>query len=389
MALSTLCLVACPLIAQTGEPELAPPPAAEASLWEGADRSPWPFRWDERWRPSFNVYGNVLARKERKNVFDEDGDEVSDVARLRQLDFTLESMVSEDVALFVAPMVRSSLANDEFDIDVDQAWLRFARVPLLGALPSGVDVRAGQFRAGFGRLNRERVYDLPQPTRPRALTNLFGEDGYAETGLSTSTALRFSEAGILRITAEYLDSGSPPITDRDGGFAGGNNLRLAWVSDADEVHGVECGASYLRSRRADRDSRRVTILGLDALYRWRPRADEPERFWLGGEWIQGDIGQTAAPNSEPTGAYLWTRYRLDDRWSVGARFDLADEFSADDQRTTTTALYIGYQQAEHLRFAVSVERSQSDVALLDDVTRAFVELNFAVGSSPLRPFWAR
>ena len=68
---------------------------------------------------------------------------------------------------------------------------------------------------------------------------------------------------------------------------------------------------------------------------------------------------------------------------------MSEELDDDTLETRTTGLYLTYLTNPGLRFAIGVERSQSDVELMDDVTRVFVELNFAVGTGPHRPFWLR
>lgn len=338
---------------------------------------------------SLDLYGNILARKETKEIFDENGEPVGDAARFRQLDLIFGAPLASGVDVLAAASAQSTLANDEFELEFDQAWVRFTELPVLGDLPGDSTFRVGQYRTRFGRLNRERVYDLPQPLRPRALTTFLGERGYAQTGLSGDLALPVGDAGDVRLVAEYMDSGSPPITDRDGAFAGGSNLRVAWESDERAEHGAEIGASMLHSRREDQDGRRVTLTGFDALYRWRPDPDRPARLWLGGEWIQAEVDRATGGTAEPTTGYAWGLVRLSDEWAAGGHLDLSEELEDASLRTRTVGLDLTHLINDDVRITLTVERSQSDVDLLDDVTRVFVELNFAFGTGPERPFWSR
>jgi len=338
---------------------------------------------------SLDLYGNILARKETKEIFDEDGEPVGDAARFRQLDLVFGAPLAPGVDVLVAASAQSTLANDEFELEFDQAWVRFTELPVIGDLPGDSTFRVGQFRTRFGRLNRERVYDLPQPLRPRALTTFLGERGYAQAGLSGDLALPVGEAGDVRLVAEYMDSGSPPITDRDGAFAGGTNLRVAWESDDRAEHGAEVGASFLHSRREDQDGRRVSLLGVDALYRWRPEPDRPARLWFGGEWIQAEVDRSSGGAAEPSTWYAWGQLRLAEQWSAGGRVDVSEEFEDASLRTRTIGLDLTHLINDDVRISLAVERSQSDVDLLDDVTRVFVELNFAFGTGRERPFWVR
>lgn len=364
-------------------------PAPDEVVDEAADEGRGPWLWGPDFVPDINLYGNIFARKERKPIFDEDGNEVGDVARVRQVDLIVGAPLAKGVDFLVAGSVQSTLANDDFQLEFEQAFVRFHSLPVLGDIPGDASVLIGQYRPDVGRLNRERLYDLPQPTRPRALTQFFGDNGYSQAGVSGTIAFPVSDAGALRFTAEYMDSGSPPLTDEEGGFAGGNNFRLNWESAADARHGVEFGASQLRTRRADQDGRRARVTIFDALYRWQPEPTEGPLFWLGGEWVAGEIDVTTDATEEPSGYYAWTQLRVHERWALGARFDVSEELDDASLQTRTTGLYATYLMNQYVRVAVAVERSQSDIALFDDVTRVFVELNVAAGTGPDVPFWMR
>lgn len=363
--------------------------AADEVMGDAPDEGRGPWLWGPDFVPDVNLYGNIFARKERKPIFDEEGNEVGDVARVRQVDLIVGAPLAKGVDVLIAGSVQSTLANDDFQLEFEQAFVRFHSLPVLGDIPGDASALIGQFRPSIGRLNRERLYDLPQVTRPRALTQFFGETGYSQAGFSGTLAIPIANAGAVRFTAEYMDSGSPPLTVEEGGFAGGTNLRLNWESPAEAEHGVEIGASQLHTRRADQDGRRATVTIFDALYRWRPDPTEGPLLWLGGEWVEGEIDITNDFESQPSSYYAWTQIRLHERWAVGARFDVSEELDDASLQTRTQGLYATYLMNPYVRIAVAVERSQSDIDQFDDVTRVFVELNVAAGTGPDRPFWMR
>lgn len=376
--LSTAAAVAAP------QDDLAAPAAADGSARNGME-----WLWGPDFTPDLNIYGNIFARKERKPIFDDEGNEVGDVARLRQVDVIFGAPLTEHVDTLVAASVLSTPANDEFNLEFEQAYIEMRSAPIVGEFPEGTSVLAGQFRTNVGRLNRERVYDLPQPTRPRSLTTFFGDNGYSQFGASGTTRWRITDHGALRLTLEYMDGGSQPLTDREGAFAGGTNSKISFETDEDVAHGIELGISRLHTRRADQDGRRAKVLIADALYRWRPEKSGPPVFWLGGEYVDAEVDRTAGGAVQPGGGYAWTQVRVSDQWAVGARYDVAQELEDDSLETRTYGLHLTRIESDNLRFSVSVERSQSDIELFDDVTRVFFEINFAAGTGPAKPFWMR
>lgn len=362
---------------------------AETAPEPGADRERDPWIWGPDFSPNVNLYGNFLARKERKPIRTPDGEEVSDIARIRQIDLIVDTPIAPRMTAFIAASAQSNLVNSEFSLEFEQAYVLFEALPVIGDLPRGLSLLVGNYRTNFGRMNRERIYDVPHINRPRSQTNFFGDNGYSATGLSISYALPISDYGALKATADYLDSGDPPLAIDEGGNTGATNFRAAWIPAPNATHRLEIGASRIHSRRADEDGRRAKVTGYDALYSWKPDPDRPPAVWFGGEWMRGAIDNVAFEHQTPRGYYLWTQVRITDRWFVGVRYDVADELEFDDLRTHTQGIYLTYATNALARLAIGAERSQSDVDLLDDVTRVFVEFNFGAGTNPHVPFWLR
>ncbi|MDP6761605.1 MAG: hypothetical protein QF860_01895, partial [Planctomycetota bacterium] len=317
---------------------LSAAPQDEAAA-AGAVPAPEPASWLERHDVRLGLYGSFLARKDDRGIEGDpppdDGD-VTDIARLRQVDLSLSATLVEGVDTVLTASVQSNRINTEYGVDVEEAYLEVGRLPLLGELPRGLSLQLGQFRTHFGFLNPERVFDLPQLRRPRALTGFFGVDGYSQLGGSASYERELpGEVGALRATWDYLDSGNPPLTSGEagdvgeGGATGAQAARLAWTTPEGGAHSLRAGASYYRGRQADRDERRTNLFGLDALYTWSAPEREGLNAWrLGGEWIGARIDRDGAAADEPESWYAWSQVQLGRRWILGAHYDVSEELDA-------------------------------------------------------------
>ncbi|MDP6410313.1 MAG: hypothetical protein QGI46_13115 [Planctomycetota bacterium] len=367
-------------------------PAQDAGVV--AAPAPRPSDWLERHDLRFGLYASFLARKDDHGIegdpAPDDGD-VTDIARLRQVDLSLSATLVEGVDAVMTASVQSNRINTEYRVDVEEAYLSVRNAPLWGELPAGLAFQLGQFRTHFGFLNGERVFDLPQLRRPRALTQFFGIDGYSQLGGSASYARDLpGGAGELRATWDLLDSGNPPLTIDDGGATGAQAARVAWSRGAGEAHEVRAGCSWYHGRQADLDERRTDLLGADALYTWRaPRAEGLNAWRVGGEWLAAEIEREAGPADEPEAWYAWTQLQLGERWLVGAHYDVSEELDAPERSTRTVGATLTYLESADLRYSLGVETTESDLDSLDGATRAFAAITFALGPAPRRPFWVR
>jgi len=203
--------------------------------------------WTERHDVQFNLYANILARKEDHGIeHDGDGD-ITDIARLRQVDLAFRATIEDGVDTVLTASIQSNRVNTEYGVDIEEAYLDIRRT-LSWDMPEGMSFMLGQFRTHFGYLNNVRVFDLPQINRPRALTQFFGDTGYSQMGV----AIRYERplpgsCGVLNGTWELLDSGNPPLTvdgpTGDGGATGAQVARLVWSWGGETGHALESGIS--------------------------------------------------------------------------------------------------------------------------------------------------
>jgi hypothetical protein len=379
-----LCTLLCAVAPCAQDNDATVAPVGELTLGEAGSS------WTERHDVQFNLYANILARKEDHGIeHDGDGD-ITDIARLRQVDLAFRATIEDGVDTVLTASIQSNRVNTEYGVDIEEAYLDIRRT-LSWDMPEGMSFMLGQFRTHFGYMNSVRVFDLPQINRPRALTQFFGDTGYSQLGFAVHYRRALSEgSGVLHGTWELLDSGNPPLTIDDGGATGAQVARLVWSGGGETGHALESGISHHHGRQADRDPRRTSLLGLDALYTWRANdAQHLRAVRLGAEWITAEIDRESSVPDEPETWYLWSQAQLDERWLVGAHYDFAEELNDADLSTRTLGATLTYLDSSNLRYSLGVEATKSDLGLLDGATRAFAGISFGIGSSPRRPFWVR
>jgi hypothetical protein len=344
--------------------------------------------WIQRHNVKFDIYGNILARKDDHGIEGDGEGPITDIARLRQVDLAFRATIEEGVDTVLTASIQSNRVNTEYGVDVEEAYLDIRR-SLSWDMPPGLSFMLGQFRTHFGHLNNVRVFDLPQINRPRALTQFFGDTGYSQLGVAIRYERELSKSlGVLNGTWELLDSGNPPLTKDDGGATGAQVARLTWDLGGETGHALQSGISQYHGRQADQNPLRTDLTSLDFLYTWRAsEAEKLRAVRLGAEWITAMIDREISTPDEPETWYLWSQAQLGERWLVGAHYDFAEELNDADLSTRTIGATLTYLDSPNLRYSLGVETTRSDLNLLDGATRAFAGISFGIGSSPRRPFW--
>ena len=225
----------------------------------------------------------------------------------------------------VDPFARADffLAIGEEGIEVEEGYVSFP------ALPGGLLVRAGKFRASFGRLNAFHNHTLPWVDRPLVMFNLLGgatedpDTGIKDAGISVS---RLVPAGnlFLEATAEVFrgDSGTlfQAARRRDVALLG----RLRSYVDFTEQSNLEVGGSYVRGHNDAGPEFLTELYGADLTFRWRPLRRAIYRSFAGrAELIWSRRDDPLGPQ-RAFGAFVSADYQLARRWFVGGRYDWSE-----------------------------------------------------------------
>lgn len=283
--------------------------------------------------PDISVIGQPLARWT---------DDAGDPARKRvtldpgETEFMFEAALNPYArGTFVAAFGDEGAA-------IEEAYFTLTR-----GLPGGLALKAGQYRAGFGKLNPLHPHVYPFAERPRVMAAyLPGDEAFNETGVSLSEQLALPRDIALTATLDALQGDSFRL-EREPGEAGGDPLvadpeagdradeprpavlgRLAAFVPFGDRSGLELGVSGTQGTNNVAAATRTTVLGADLKAKlWNgPRSYlllQAEMMRLDREDAGWDSVTAAYTSShvKPAGAYLFADYNWDTRYNVGIGFE--------------------------------------------------------------------
>ncbi len=249
---------------------------------------------------------------------------------------------------YLNPYVKGNLTlayTEDEGLALEEGYLDVVR-----GLPGTLNLRLGQWRTGFGKLNPQHPHVYPFAERPGVLAAFLpGEEGLNETGLEAS--LRLPSPGDWAITAafDWLAGDSFRLEREDSGFET-DPLASSEAGDrADESHaaflgrlsafaplgersGLELGLSAVEGTNNVAAGTKTRVVGLDAKAKlWRGERSylllQGEALKLTREDAGWDGDAYTSDEAAPWGWYLLADWNWDQRWNAGA---FGERFEADD-----------------------------------------------------------
>jgi hypothetical protein len=255
------------------------------------------------------------------------------------------------------------VASSEEGFDIEEAAL------ITTSLPWNLTVKGGRFFADVGRFPHWHVEQLPFVDRPPSIERLIPGESRAEgaeiTWLAPTEHYVRVTAGIYNAIGETDEL--PPLVGSNGsrGFD-----QLTWLVhpstyfDLTDTLNLELGGTF--ATVADRGAR--YLYGFDATLRHQPGTSQLyQGFVLGSEWywnneeFQEVVEIGTDPDGNPifgnerfrrNGGYGYLETFLSRSYSLGARFDYAEEpFGPVDRQLTYSAFATWYpSEFQRLRF---------------------------------------
>ncbi|NOY06520.1 MAG: hypothetical protein GXO82_07805 [Chlorobi bacterium] len=239
-------------------------------------------------------------------------------------------------------------AESGYHPELEEAYLT------LLTLPFGLQVKAGQFRLAFGRINTFHLHALNYVDYPRMYVNFLGGEGLADRGIGVSwlipNPLDFYQELSLGVTSGQVESSS---------FGGGTNsvllsAHLKNFFDLSDNSTLEVGLSTLHGSN-DPQNHKTLIGAADITYKWKPLGKNLYRSF---EWTaEVLVSSRNSPMKSVTssGWYSFLRYQLSRRWFVAARYDYS-EFPYDDARNEKAySLIANFFATEFQKLEVQVQ----------------------------------
>ena len=202
-------------------------------------------------------------------------------------------------------------------LEIEEAYMEWLN------LPANINLKIGKFLHQFGILNRWHTHGLPQIDRPSALTNLFGMDGLAGTGLSANILLPPLLAHVNSLDLE-ISTGGDGICFSDTG----NNILLVGhlknYYDVNRNSYIEIGLSGAQGFNDNALKYQTQLAGLDLAYKWVPIGREHYRAIECRNEIIFSRMETVQGNRDRLNLYSYISNRLGMRYWVGLRYSYSE-----------------------------------------------------------------
>lgn len=250
-----------------------------------------------------------------------------------------------------------------------------------------LNITAGKFRQQFGVVNRWHEHALDQIAYPLPIELYFGEEGLSQTGISANWLMPSLFAQVNELTLQLTNSENEVLFSGEEFSLPATLLHVKNYYDINPNTYFEWGVSGLLGTNDSlgpdftRTHRWTYMAGLDLTLSWIP---VNRALYKGITWrselfyLQKEIPASQSINA--LAAYSYIDYRLNQRWIVGMRGDIAQPLQVEnkDQYLWKVVPYLTFWQSEYVYFRL--EYSHLDGWNLDEKdNRLTLQLNWSVG----------
>jgi hypothetical protein len=233
------------------------------------------------------------------------------------------------------------ISFSETGVSVEEAFVTFT------ALPGEFVGKVGKMRAAFGKVNSTHNHALSWTDRPLVMENLVnGEDGINDMGVSLTRILPAPGDVFLEATAQVFrgDSGDlfKSSQKNDLSFVG----HLRGYEDLTENTNLEVGFSYAQGHNELGHDFLTKLQGVDVSLRWKPLRRSIYNSLLWRSEFVWSLRDQLPTQQKAFGMYSSLDYRLDQRWTVGTRFDWSQRATASNQLDRGGSAVLTYWMSE-------------------------------------------
>lgn len=271
------------------------------------------------------------------------------------------------------------LSFSDGKVDVEEAFVT------LTALPGEFVAKVGKMRAAFGKVNSTHNHALGWTDRPLVTENLInGEEGIGDMGLSVSRILPAPGDLYLEATAQVFKGDSGDL------FKSGQKRDLTYVGhlrgyqDFSENTNLEMGYSFAQGHNDLGHDYLTRLNGVDLSLRWKPlRRSIYNSFLWRSEAVWSRRDQLQGPE-RAFGFYSSMEYRLDQRWTLGARWDWSERATLASQLDRGGSAIATYWMSEFSQLRAQVRVTRYDGK--QDASEVRLQYIFVMGAHGAHPF---
>jgi len=299
---------------------------------------------------------------------------------------------------------------------------------IVNGLPLDMQIKAGKFLVGFGKLNTVHPHAWPFLERPLFHQVFFGENGFNEVGVNFSFALPTGDLFTGLDLGVFKGKSITPLTDSNYVDRGVNPLfvgRLNTFIPIDDYTNLEVGLSgsygaYAKGNlvftnpninNGSVNTFYYCYYGLDFKFKYSPNAYSVLTIQGEGlidnrsvprfeQFVNGFTTETPQ-NISNGGAFIYADYKFDKQYSFGVKYDytagIIDDtptFStlANDDKNSTRGIeaWLGYYPAEEttvLRLGIQhLSFNYANGTNRDGETTLKLQFIFSLGPHKAHPF---
>lgn len=332
--------------------------------------------------PNVSVIGWFQGEAGHKES--EEGEEEPSAFQFKEAEVAFQSVVD--------PYARADIfvaVEGEGAVELEEAYLTWF------SLPHDLSLKAGKFKANFGKFNRIHRPETAFADRPLVQEKYFGEEGLASTGGSLSWHLP-NPWLLINLDAEAL---AMPEAEEVPAFGRAQRKdllylgRLSGYYDLSEAANITLGGNYAYGTAGQEfdavnnssDTLRSQLSGIDLTFRWKNprRAIYRSVFWQ-TEVLWNKREMTSLSSITSLGLFSHLEYQFARRWRVGGRYDWSESPTDNSGHDQDGLLYLTFTPSEFSLISLQgkgVKRSDGAKESL-----GFLKVTFNIGPHGTHPF---
>jgi hypothetical protein len=278
----------------------------------------------------------------------------------------------------------------EWKIEPEEVFAETTELPY-------VTVRAGKFKAAFGKHNLLHTHAFPFIDAPLINTTFLGPDSLNDVGLSAAVLIPlpwFSEVSLQALRGHV--EGNPGFnTGSANDLLSVAHLKNLW--DVSENLTAEFGLSGALGKNqldqgADNSKGTTDILGADLTFKWRPTVGGKYHaiIWT-TEYMNRTLRRPLDTTSQGQGYASWVQYQFGERWWIEGRAeylkasdtDAAEPLKLPVNQRKYTAL-IGFFPSEFSGYRLQYSYLNDGAEKPDHAV--MLQANFTIGAHPAHAY---
>ncbi|HOF20191.1 MAG TPA: hypothetical protein PLO24_02970 [Bacteroidales bacterium] len=199
-------------------------------------------------------------------------------------------------------------------INIEEAYMEWLNLPL------NMNLKIGIFYTEYGPINRYHDHALPQFDRPRALVNLFSNQGLGGTGVSTTfmlPRLLFSDASSLDLSVQKGTPTEDIFSFGNKGFLYSGQFKNYY--DISQNSYFEVRLSNVTGRNPVPGNNLSSVGSLGMSYKWVPAGREKYRTLDWKSEFLYSYRREHTGSIRSIGFYSTVQNKLNARFTAGAR----------------------------------------------------------------------